>query len=79
MTKVEYLNNYYFSYTDDTIYYLMKKYNYNIDVCKVYLNNLYMIDINKEYNSSKLNFLRDLKKELIDNNLLVFNNGFNIN
>ena len=76
MTKNEYLNNYYFTYNDDAIYYLMNKYNYNIDVCKVYLNNLYVIDINKEYNSSKLRFLKDLKKELIDNNLLIFNNGF---
>ena len=76
MTKNEFFNNYYFSYTDDTIYYLIKKYNYNIDVCKVYLSNLYVIDIDKEYNSSKLNFLKELKKELIDNNLLVFNNGF---
>lgn len=76
MTKNEFFSNYYFSYTDDTIYYLMKKYQFNIDVCKVYLNNLYVIDINKEYNSSKLNFLKDLKKELIENNLLVFNNGF---
>ena len=25
MTKNEFFNNYYFSYTDDTIYYLMKK------------------------------------------------------
>ena len=76
MTKNEYISNYYFSYNDETIYYLMKKYNLNIDVCKVYLNNLYVIDINKEYKSSKLNFLNDIKKELINNNLLNFNNGF---
>ena len=76
MTKNEFFNNYYFSYNDDTIYYLMKKYQFNIDVCKVYLNNLYVIDIDKEYKSLKLNFLKKLKKELIDNNLLIFNNGF---
>lgn len=76
MTKNEFFNNYYFSYNDDTIYYLMKKYQFNIDVCKVYLNNLYVIDIDKEYESLKLNFLKKLKKELIDNNLLIFNNGF---
>ena len=76
MTKKEYIDNYYFSYSDDTIYYLMKKYDLNIDVCKVYLNNLYVIDIDKDYSSLKLNFLKELKKELIDNNLLVFNNGF---
>lgn len=76
MTKNEFFNNYYFSYNDETIYYLMKKYHFNIDVCKVYINNLYVIDINKEYKSDKLNFLKNLKKELIDNNLLIFNNGF---
>ena len=54
----------------------MNKYNYNIDVCKVYLNNLYVIDINKEYKSNKLIFLKELKKELIENNLLLFNNNF---
>ena len=76
MTKNEFFNNYFFSYDDEAIYYLMKKYSLNIDVCKVYLKNLYVIDINKEYNSSKLNFLKDLKKELLDNKLLIFNNGF---
>ena len=76
MNKREYLSNYYFSYDDETIYYLMKKYNLNIDVCKVYLNNLYIIDINKDYKNDKLNYLKDLKKELIDNKLLNFNNGF---
>ena len=76
MTKKEFLNNYYFSYDDETIYYLMKKYNLNIDVCKVYLNNLYVIDIDKEYTSDKLNCLKEVKIDLINNKLLSFNNGF---
>lgn len=76
MTKNEFLNNYYFSYDEETIYYLMKKYNLNIDVCKVYLNNLYVIDINKEYKSDKLKYLKELKIDLINNKLLSFNNGF---
>ena len=76
MTKKEYLNNYYFSYDDEAIYYLMKKYQLNIDVCKVYLSNLYVVDINKKYNNEKLEFLKKLKIELIDNKLLSFNNGF---
>ena len=76
MTKKEYLDNYYFSYDDDAIYYLMKKYNLNIDVCKVYLKNLYVIDINRDYSSLKLNYLKELKIDLINNNLLKFNNGF---
>ena len=76
MTKKEYLDNYYFSYDDDAIYYLMKKYNLNIDVCKVYLKNLYVIDINRDYSSLKLKYLKELKIDLINNNLLKFNNGF---
>ena len=73
MTKKEFINNYYFSCNDNAIYYLMNKYNFNLDVTKVYLNNLYIIDTNKDYNNKKLLFLRDIKKELIDNNLLIFN------
>ena len=76
MTINEYINNYYFSYDTKTIYYLMKKYNFNIDVVKVYLKNLYYIDEHKEYKNKKLLFLKNIKKELIDNNLLYFNNIF---
>ena len=76
MTKEEYISNYYFTYDNKTISYLINKYNYNLDVCKVYLKNLYPIDINKNYKSKRLNFLKDLKKELLDNNLLIINNGF---
>ena len=39
MTKEEYKKNYYFDYTEKTLYYLLKKYNFNLDVAKVYLNN----------------------------------------
>ncbi|MBE6157281.1 MAG: hypothetical protein E7160_00585 [Firmicutes bacterium] len=76
MTKKEFIDNYYYKYTDEAIFYLMNKYNYDIDVCKVYLNNLYVIDIDKEYISPKLNFLKELKKELIYNKLLIFNKAF---
>ena len=43
---------------------------------EVYLSNLYVVDINKKYNNEKLEFLKKLKIELIDNKLLSFNNGF---
>ena len=76
MTKNEFITNYFFDYNNKTIYYLISKYKYNLDVCKVYLKNLYPIDINKNYKSNKLNFLKDLKKELIDNNLLIENKVF---
>lgn len=76
MTKEEYIKNYFFDYDNDTLYYLMNKYNYNLDVCKVYLKNMLVIDINKTYKNAKLEFLKELKKELIENNLLKFNKLF---
>ena len=57
LTKEEYKSIYYFSYDEKSYYYLMQKYHYNIDVCKIYLKNLYVIDENKIYQSPKLNFL----------------------
>lgn len=76
MTKNEFMNNYYFSYGEEALYYLVKKYNFNLDVAKVYLNNLVVVLEDKEYKSSKLNFLKKLKLELIENNLLNFNYNF---
>lgn len=76
MTKNEFINNYYFSYGDEALHYLLEKYKFNLDVARVYLNNLVVIDIDKDYKSQKLNFLKKLKQELIDNNLLKFNPNF---
>lgn len=77
MTKEEFRDNFYFKIDKDVaIFYLMKKYQYDIDVCKVYLNNLYIIDDDKTYHSEKLIFLQNLKKELNDNNFLHYNNNF---
>ena len=76
MTKEEYKKNYYFNYNEKTIFYLLNKYKYNLDVAKVYLDNLYVIDINKEYSSEKLKFLKSLKIELINEGLLEENKNF---
>ena len=76
MTKEEFKNNYYFSYDEKALFYLMKKYHYNLDVAKVYLKNLYVIDENKVYKNKKLNFLKDLKLELLKENLLIINPNF---
>ena len=75
-TKKEFLDNYYFSYDYKAVYYLMKKYNYDIDVCLKYLDSLYTIDVSKTYNSKKIEFLRNLKIELNNNDLLYYNNSF---
>ena len=74
-SKNDFINNYFFSYDYKTIYYLMNKYKYNISICKEYIKYLYFIE-DKNYSSKKLIFLRDLKKELIDNKLLYFSNTF---
>lgn len=73
MTKEEYKHNYYFSYDEKALHYLLTKYDYNLDVAKAYLKNLYVIDTNKIYQSPKLNFLKDLKKELNEKGLLIYN------
>lgn len=72
MTKEEYLKNYFFTYTDEAILYLMKKYHYNVDVCKIYLKYLYVIDDTKKYQNPKLNFLANLKEELEKENLFEY-------
>lgn len=75
-TKNEFFNEYLFKYDERSLYYLIDKYKFKIDVAKMYLNNLKYIDSNKVYNSSKLNFLVKLKSELDENNLLIYNKEF---
>ena len=76
MTKSEYLSKYYFSYDDKALYYLMDKYNLNVDVAKVYLNNLYIINEDKDYKDEKLKYLREIKIDLINNKLLSYSPTF---
>ena len=75
-TKNEFFNEYLFKYDERSLYYLIDNYNFKIDVAKMYLNNLKYINSNKVYNSSKLNFLVELKNELDENNLLIYNKEF---
>lgn len=75
MSKKEFIEHYYFSYDWNTIYYLISNYHFPVDVCKIYLEYLYTIE-DKEYSSPKLCFLRDLKKELINEHLLTFSPSF---
>jgi len=65
----------YFDYDVSTILYLMDKYNYTYEISKSYIENIYYVE-DKKYNIEKLDFLVNLKKELIDNNLLIFNELF---
>lgn len=76
MTKEEYKKNYFYNYNESTLYYLLSKYKFNLDVAKVYLKNLYVIDETKNYQSPKLTFLKNLKLDLKANNLLDINPSF---
>lgn len=75
MSLEEFLNNYFFSYDKKSIIYTMNKYNVNTDIALEYLNSLYFVG-EKEYSSNKLNKLVSLKQDLVDNNLLYFNDYF---
>jgi len=76
MTKEEFKRNYFFSYTEKALAFLMNKYHYHIDVAKTYLKNLYIIDDNKFYKEGKLRLLQTIKKDLLANNLLIINTEF---
>ena len=68
----EFIKLYYFDYDIRTINYIMDKYKVIYSIALIYLKNLTFID-NKKYKSEKLNFLSELKKEMITNKLLTVN------
>lgn len=63
----------FFDYHDDTLEYIMNKYKVNINIAKIYVDNLYFL---KEIDDTKIQFLINLKNELIENKLLVLNENF---
>lgn len=75
MTMNEFISKYCFDYDEETILYVMNKYSVKYEIAKTYIKNLYYIE-NKKYGVKKLDFLVDLKNELIDNDLLIFNELF---
>lgn len=75
MTLTEVRNKFYFSYDEQAIYYLMNKYNYVIDVAKMYLSKIYEVG-DEAFNSPKIKKIIDLKKELIEKKLLIYSPHF---
>lgn len=63
----------FFDYHDDTLEYIMNKYKVNINIAKIYVDNLYFL---KEIDDTKIQFLINLKNELVENKLLVLNENF---
>ncbi len=74
ITLSELKKNYYFDYDQETIYKVCEKYNLIYDVAKKIVENLYYID--DKSHSKKIDYLREIKKYLIDNNLLIYNELF---
>lgn len=64
-----------FSYDEKAIIYLIEKYNIKYSVALKYLDNIKYLE-NKNYKSEKLNFLNSIKKDLYDNNILIYDNLF---
>lgn len=73
ITLSELKKNYFFSYTKEALYYIVKKYNVIPEIAQIYLDNLYYIrDIDEE----KVAFLNTIKDELEEKNLLKRNTSF---
>lgn len=76
MSLEDFKKKYYFDYTTESICFIMKKYNFDYEFCLEILEYMYSIDEFSEYTEEKLNFLTQIKKQLINNNLLIFDNIF---
>lgn len=74
-TLNEFNKLFYFDYDVKTLNYVINKYQVKYEIAKIYLDNLLYVE-DKEYKSTKLNFLSQLKNELLRNNLLIINKLF---
>ena len=75
MTLNEYKKSVMFNYDEKTIHYLVKK-GMKPDNAITIINNLYYVE-DKKYNNKKLDYLVNIKKELDNNNLLIYDQLFN--
>jgi len=71
----EFISKYCFDYDENTVMYVVNKYNIKYEIAVVYIKNLYYIE-NKKYDVKKLDFLVKLKNELDSNGLLKYNDLF---
>lgn len=73
ITLSELKKKYYFDYDNKAIYFVSNKYNCISEIAKIYIENTYFIN---NINAKKVNFLKEIKDELDNNNLLTYNNLF---
>ena len=74
ITLSELKKKFYFDYEKEALYFIADKYSVVYDVAKKYIESIYYI--NDDVKSNKIDFLNQLKKELIDNNLIFYNDFF---
>lgn len=74
MSLEEFIKKVTCDYDTKTIYYLMKKYDIKYDIALMYLDNLSYI--NDSLDNKKMFKLKEIKKYLDDNNLLLYNQRF---
>ena len=65
----------FFTYNEETIYYVKNKYSINSEIARIYINNIYNVE-DKKYNNEKLNFLTELKTDLLEKKLIKENKLF---
>lgn len=75
LTLNELVKKYYFDFDEKAILYVMQTRNVKFDIAKTYIKNTYYVE-DKIYNNEKLDFLVALKKELINNKLLITDKNF---
>lgn len=63
----------FFDYDNRAIFFIMKNYKVNINIAKIYLENIYFL---KNVDEKKVRFLMDIKKRLDENELLIYNEKF---
>ena len=72
MTIKEFSNAYFFSYTKETIHFLVNKYKISVSNAILFLDNMKYV-INFKNTSDNVIYLQELYQDLVNNNLLVFN------
>lgn len=73
ITLSELKRKYFFDYDNKAVYFVSNKYNCIPEIAKIYIENTYFIS---DVNTKKINFLKEIKKELDTNNLLTYNELF---
>lgn len=72
MSIEQFREKYCFSFFEDAILYVMQRFGVKYDIALEYINNLYYVE-DKKYAVKKLDFLVDLKRELDEKGLLLYN------